>query len=120
MAPVLVVERFLQAVNANDIQTMGRLFGTRQGSILRRDSRRQVEERMFVIASILRHDDYAIVGETVIPGRIGEAVQINVRLQLTDRQARVPFVVVRTRSNEWLIEQVDLPRAMQRAPTGRR
>jgi hypothetical protein len=120
MAPVLVIERFLQAANSNDIQTMGRLFGTSRGSVLRRDPREQVEQRMFAIASILRHDDYVVEGEQVVPGRIGEAVRINVRLTVGERRVSVPFTVVRTRSNEWLVEQIDLQRALQGRAAGRR
>lgn len=119
MAPVLVIERFLLAANSNDVQTMSRLFGTSRGSILRRDPRAEVEERMFAIASVLRHEDYVIERETIVPGRIGDAVQVHVRLALGDRRVSVPFTVVRTRSNEWLIEEIDLQRAMSR-PGARR
>ncbi len=108
VAPALVVERFLNAVNARDYETMARLFGTKSGSVLLRDPRPEVERRMFALASVLRHDDYGLDGERVAPGRGGEAVQITVTLRLGDRRVPVPFVIVRTRDSSWLIEQVDV------------
>lgn len=104
----LVVERFLRAVNANDIQTMARLFGTRDGSISNRDPQQEVEQRMFTLASYLRHEDYSVAGERVVPGRIGDAIQIIAQLRLTGRTsaAQVPFTLVRTRDGAWLVEQI--------------
>jgi len=108
VAPALVVERFLQAANAQDLETMARLFGTRDGSVLRRDPRREVEERMFAIASVLRHEDYALAGEGLVPGRSSEALRVFVRLRTTTREVVVPFTVVRTKRDGWMVEQIDL------------
>lgn len=110
VAPTLVVERFLNAVNSNDLETMARLFGTREGSILDRDSRTDIETWMYALASILRHKDYLVEGEEIVPGRIGEAVELRVRMDVDDRQVMVPFVVVRTRTDRWLIERIGVER----------
>lgn len=108
VAATLVVERFLQAVNANDIQTMARLFGTREGSISNRDPQAEVEQRMFTLASYLRHEDYNVVGERVVPGRIGDAIQIVTEVRITGRSsaAQVPFTLVRTQDGSWIVEQI--------------
>src|SRR5512144_2246895 len=63
IAPQLSIERFLRAANcvsnpncatkAQDIETMGRLFGTRDGSVLTRDPRSDVEQRMYALASLM-------------------------------------------------------------------
>ncbi|HEX6940125.1 MAG TPA: hypothetical protein VF158_11995 [Longimicrobiales bacterium] len=108
VAPALVVERFLRAANAKDYMTMARLFGTRDGSILGRDPRAEVEKRMFALASVLRHDDYAIEDELIAPGRTGEAVRIVVRLDIGERRIPVTFTVVRTEGAGWLVEQFDI------------
>lgn len=108
IAPALAVERFLGAANAKDLNTMGRLFGTRAGSILERDPRSEVEHRMFTLASILRHQNYTLAGEGIVPGRIGEAVRIMVRMNLDGGQVLVPFTVVRTVNDGWLVEQIDI------------
>ena len=108
VAPALAVERFLQAVNARDYETMARLFGTRDGSILQRDPRAQVEQRMYALASLLRHRDYTLEGELVAPGRLGEAVRIVVGMEIGERRIPVPFTVVRTAKQGWLVEQIDI------------
>lgn len=107
VAPSLVVERFLQAVNARDVTTLGRLFGTRDGPIAARDDRTEVERRMFTLASLLEHDDYTILGDQVVPGRAGEALDIMTTLQQGGRTVAVPFTLVRARDGQWLVERID-------------
>lgn len=124
LAPALTVERFLQAANvvaqgitgqrdaagtpsaaSTELETMGRLFGTTSGSALRIYPRSEVEERMAILATILRHDDYRIVGEGLVPGRIGKAVQIVVQLTIDGSEINVPFTVVHSEKDGWLIER---------------
>lgn len=112
--PTLVVERFLRAANVNDWETMANLFGNREGSILRRDPRSEVEQRMFIIASILRHKDFELQSESMVPGRVGEAVRVVTRLEFDERSVPVPFVLVRSRNGAWLIEMVDLEAVTRR------
>lgn len=107
---MLVVERFLNAANATDLEVMAQLFGTREGSIIKRDPRAEVEARMYALASILRHKNYRLEGEGIVPGRLGEAVRLVIRLELEDREVSVPFVVVQTRKDGWLIEQIGIER----------
>jgi hypothetical protein len=110
VAPALVVERFLTAVNTNDLDTMARLFGTREGSVLKRDSRSEVETRMHALASILRHKNYVLEGEGIVPGRLGEAIELMMRLEVGDRQVSVPFVMVQTKGEGWMVEQIGIER----------
>lgn len=111
VAPALVVEQFLRAVNANDLDTMARLFGTIDGSIIGRDTRKQVDDRMFALASILRHSDYSLEGEQIVPGRRDVATQLLVRMVLPDgRSAVVPFTLVYSSDRTWLIEQIAVER----------
>jgi hypothetical protein len=110
IAPSLVVEQFMRAANANDLAAMSRLFGTRDGPVARLDPRRQTEERMFAIASVLRHQDFSIEGQQVVPGRSEEAIQLVVRVTTTQQTASVPFTLVLTRDRTWLVEQIALDR----------
>ncbi len=66
VAASLVIEQFLRAVNANELETMARLFGTQAGPVIDRDPRAQNEKRMFALASIMRHEDYRIEGTQVV------------------------------------------------------
>lgn len=123
--PSLTIERFLQAASAvsqlsagggqgsermaDEIETMARLFGTRDGSILSRDPRDEVEQRMFLIARIIQHSDYVLAGERAVPGRSREAIEVRVNLTtLNEGVKSVPFTVVRTSRGEWLIENIAL------------
>jgi hypothetical protein len=108
IATSLVIEQFLRAVNANDLDTMARLFGTRDGSVLRRDPKRSVDDRMFALASVLRHQDYTISGNTIVPGRREEATQVNVRMAIGGRDVLVPYTLVLSRQGTWLIEQIGI------------
>lgn len=111
MAPALTVERFLRAANQNDLDTMGSLFGTRDGPVTRVWSTKEVDDRMFLLASLLRHDDYTIVGEQVVPGRRAEATQFIVRLDLRDGTSpSVPFTLVRSKQEQWMVEIIGLER----------
>jgi len=107
LEPTLVVEQFLRAANANDLETMGRLFGTSEGSSLRLESRSYVEQRMFALASVLRHQDFSIERSMAVPGRSQEAVQVLVRVLSAGEWIPVPFTVVTGRDG-WVIEQFDI------------
>lgn len=106
-AAAMTVERFLRAANQNDLDTMAQLFGTRDGPVARTWSRREQDERMFLLASLLRHSDYTITGEQIVPGRREEATQLNVRMVVSQGPVQVPFTLVRSR-NQWLVENVDI------------
>ena len=121
--PALTIERFLQAASsvsqlseaqgpgaaemADEIETMARLFGTSDGSVLDRHPRDEVEQRMFLIAQILRYNDYQLAGERAVPGRSREAIEVNVRLTKDEGTFDVPFTVVQA-DGEWLIENIGL------------
>jgi hypothetical protein len=109
VGPSLVVEQFMRAVNSEpkDLGTMGRLFGTKDGPIISRDPKAQVEQRMFAIASVLRHDDYQIIREQIVPGRLQDAITLLVSVKTGDASNQVPFTLVRYKDN-WLIEEIGI------------
>jgi hypothetical protein len=131
LAPVLSVERFLQAANVGDLDAMARLFGTADGSIEERAGgslscafrrmgswigladaclgRAEIELRMNAIAIVIQHDDYRIRSEAQVPGRSRPTTRIGVDI---DRGAEtfpdVPFNVVQTTDGRWLVEEIGL------------
>ena len=137
VAPMLSVERFLQASNNRDLHSMARLFGTDDGASIdtggtfgcafkklgswigigdRCETLQEVELRMDAISQILEHEDYTVVSEESVAGRIHPTSRIGVNLQIDGRTVEdVPFIVVRTGEGRWLIEQIGLDRI-----TGRR
>lgn len=108
VAPALIVEQFLTAANSKDLTTMGNLFGTRDGPISRRDPKQNVEQQMFTLATILKHDDYQFEGESIVPGRQHEATQFNVLMTFGPRKVSVPFVVVQSKSSGWMVEEIGI------------
>ncbi|NIP58548.1 MAG: hypothetical protein GWN82_12155 [Gemmatimonadetes bacterium] len=136
VAPMLSVERFLQAANARDLEAMARIFGTAGGPIADTGStigcafkkfgdwiglgnrcvtREEVEIRMDAIAQIIQHEDYQIVSESRVAGRRNPTTRIGVNLEMDDDLVPdVPFVVVRTSEGRWMVEEIGLERITQR------
>jgi hypothetical protein len=135
VAAQLSVERFLQAANQRDVDAMGRLFGTSNGALMDTGStfgcffkkigswfggasctkRVEVELRMDAIASIVQHQDYRIVREEPVAGRISPTRRVIVDMTLQGRNvAGAPFLVVQTGEGRWLVEQVPLEQLMAR------
>lgn len=112
-APQLVVERFLQAANINDLQTMTSLFGTADKTIDQLEAPAMAQRRMYVLASLLRHDDFAIQGQRIVPGRMEDATEVLVRIRKGEKQVTVPHLVVRTRRGGWIIEKIEVERLTQ-------
>lgn len=133
LAPMLSVERFLQAANTNDLDSMARIFGTVRGPIADQTgsavgcafrrmgswfgigrrclSWSEIEVRMDAIARILRHDDYRIRGETSVAGRAQRTTRVGVDLTRgSNRYNDVPFVVVQASEGRWFLEEIGLER----------
>jgi hypothetical protein len=107
VAPVLSVERFLQAVNAQDYTAMARLFGTVQGPVT--GEREEVELRMATIAQILRHEDYRIESERMEPGRAVVTRRVGVDLTIGGQVIPdVSFMVVQMENGRWMVQEIDL------------
>jgi hypothetical protein len=110
VAPTMTIELFLRAANQNDLDTMAALFGTREGPVTRVWTRKEIDDRMFLFASLLRHADYSISAEQIVPGRRGEATQYTVSLALRQGTVPVPFVLVQGPNRQWLIENIEIER----------
>jgi hypothetical protein len=131
LAPVLSVERFLQAANVSDLDAMARLFGTADSSIAESAGgslgcafkrmgswiglgdacleRTEIELRMNAIAIALQHDDYRIRSEAQVPGRVNPTTRIGVDIDRgAETFADVGFNVVQTGDGRWLVEEIDL------------
>jgi hypothetical protein len=132
VAPVLSVERFLQAANARDLHGMARIFGTSDGPAIetggsfgcafkklgswfgigeRCRTLQEVEVQMDLIARILGHEDYTIASEADVPGRVNPTSRVGVHMRVRGEEiSDVPFIVVRSDEGRWLIEEIGLDR----------
>ena len=113
VAPALTVERFLQAANTRDLETMSRLFGTDDGPIGDTENRQQVELRMDLIAEILQHADYEITSERRVPGTASVSIRVGVDILISTPRGTamvedVGFTVVLESPNRWLVTVIDL------------
>jgi hypothetical protein len=114
VATSLVIEQFLRAANENDLDTMASLFGTVNGPNAIRVPKDQLDQQLFAIASILRHESYEITRRQIVPGRRTEATEVTVRMNFgRNRVVDVPYVLVYTTASNWLIEQIDLQKITQ-------
>lgn len=135
VAPMLSVERFLQASNERDLHSMASIFGTADGPIIDTggtfgcafkkmgswiglgdacETIQDVEVRMDVIADILRHEDYTIASDSRVPGRENPTTRIGVHMVIDGRDiSDVPFLVVQTGEGRWLVEEIDLAKVMR-------
>lgn len=107
LAPSLVLEQFMRAANAKDLGAMSRVFGTKDGPVAGKWGRTEIEQRMFAIAAELRHNDFEVVGEEMVPGRTETATKLNVRVTNGEGKFIVPFTLVRFKSG-WLVEQIGI------------
>ena len=109
VGPSLVLEQFMRAVNTEPpgLEAMARLFGTKDGSAANKWPRAEWEPRMFAIARELKHQDFEVVSEQLVPGRTGEATRLMVRVKIRDQSYTVPFTFVR-HNDGWLIEQIGI------------
>ncbi len=113
VAPALMVERFLQAANTRDLETMSRLFGTDDGPIGDSGSRQEVELRMDLIAEILQHADYQITSERRVPGTDFPSIRVGVDISIvtprgTTMVRDVGFTVVLESTSRWLVNVIEL------------
>ena len=107
VAPVLSVERFLQAVNAQDYNAMARIFGTVEGPFQGEPT--EVELQMSILSEILQHQDYRIDSERMEPGRQNPTRRVGVDLTIDGRIIPdVAFLVVQTPEGRWMVEFVEL------------
>lgn len=130
--PTHAVARFLEASARRDLSAMARSFGTRDGPVANTGgalrcgfrkvaswagladpcpSRSDVELRMDLLATLLTHSAFEIRSEEPVAGRRHPAVRVTVDLSAGGRTVTgVPFVVVRSASGAWLIQEVALER----------
>lgn len=106
--PSTTVEQFLRLAGRKQYLDMGWLFGTREGPVIQRDGRPDVERRMYALASVLENERFVIRDETPIPGSVGEAVRLTVQIRNRGRTLDVPFVTVRGPGGRWFVEQIDV------------
>mgnify|MGYP006302120425 CR=1 FL=1 len=101
------VRTFLDAAAEEEYPTMGRVFGTRQGPAEARLGVTNVEQRMVVLAGLLRYRSY-----TLQPSSLTEPEPHRRRFNVAFVGTRqgdvsVPIFAVRAESGRWFVERLD-------------
>lgn len=109
-APSAAVEQLLRLAGRKQYLEMGYVFGTAQGPVALRDAPRDVERRMYGLATVLENSGFTIMDEAPIPGTVGQGVRLNVQLRKGNRTHSVPFTTVRGPGERWFVEMVDVER----------
>jgi hypothetical protein len=98
------VELFLAAVEAQDLQAMGAVWGTDKGPARDQLDRRQLDQRLIIMQGCYAHDRYEIRGES--PGASGKRlVQVSISRGKITKNAN--FVTVIGPSKRWYVEDAD-------------
>lgn len=97
---------FLDAARERDYTVMGRHFGTREGPAERRLGLGEVEQRMIVLAGLLRHRDASLRREDL--AQLGPHRTRFVATLAGTRSGRVsvPVVTVATEEGRWFVERI--------------
>ncbi|MCG8469705.1 MAG: hypothetical protein MJB57_16120 [Gemmatimonadetes bacterium] len=98
------VGQFLDAAKRADYQLMSRLFGTTDGPAEEDLGRIEVEQRMFVLASLLRHDSYGLrpMGITEAEGKTRVIADM---VGTRNGSVSVPFIAASSRGR-WFVERI--------------
>lgn len=111
LSPESAVTGFLNAVKAQNLNQMGRLWGSKKGPAVSYMDRTTLEQRLTVMRIYLEHDSFAIVppnqSDLALPA--GERL-VRVRLNRRGCASTVPFTLVRYNGG-WLVSNIDLAAA---------
>ena len=103
-SPEDAVQSFLNAAKRDDYRAMSRLFGGTEGPAERRLGRTEAEQRMFVLASLLEHESYAMRRSGLTEG-VG-LLRFLVDMTGTRNGAVTVPVVVASHQGRWYVQQV--------------
>jgi hypothetical protein len=108
--PVAVVERFLAAVKANDLDAMGDLWGSSRGPANTWMAADYREKALTVIRATLVYEAYAVDPSGTRPGSSARERVVRVQLRRNNCQPTVPFTTLRV-GDGWLVSNIDLAAA---------
>jgi len=99
------IGQFLDAANRQDYQLMSHLFGTRDGPAVDRLGRVEVEQRMFVLAALLKHESYSMHPASVSEGEGRRRLAVDM-VGTRNGDVTVPFIAA-VDGGRWFVEQIE-------------
>lgn len=105
--PSVVINRFMDAVAAENYAVMGQLWGTKDGPAVEWMEPEQLRKRLVVIQGFLLHTEYEVLPSAPQVSSGGRLI-LQVRVVTPNACGPVvPFTVIPYR-NDWLLEFIDL------------
>ena len=100
--------RFFAAVQANDLERMGTLWGTERGPAAQWMKADELHKRLAVIQKYLTHDGYRVAeGPLPVPGHDNQRT-LRIELQRAGCNMIQPIDLIRAKSGAWLVYDVHL------------
>ena len=103
--------QFLTAVKANDLDRMGRLWGTERGPAAEWMNATELKQRLSVIQKYLVHAGYRVVQGPLAVTSVDNRRTFRVELQRERCNRVLPIDLVRTKRGGWLVFDVHLENA---------
>ena len=101
------VDGILRALRAGDIQAVSTLWGTARGPSRDDDrfKRAELEQRIVLMSRCFNHESYNIVGQ-VAGENGGQGFSVDLRRGQQTRRTRIN--AVRSKSNRWYVDNLDV------------
>lgn len=102
------VTQFLAAVKANDLERMGRLWGSERGPAASYMKAEELKKRVSVLQIYLAHDSYRVLdGPQPVAGKDNQRTY-RVELQRRECNVTTSMDIVRANNGGWLVYDVHL------------
>ena len=102
------VTQFMAAVKANDLDRMGRLWGSERGPAVSYMKADELKKRVSVLQIYLAYDGYRIIeGPQPVPGKDNQRTY-RIELQRRGCNATASLDIIRANEGGWLVYNVHL------------
>jgi len=98
------VGQFLDAAQRADYQVMTHLFGTRNGPAIEKFGRVEIEQRMFVLAALLKHESYSIHPASLAAGEGEKRLAVDM-VGTRNGDVTVPIIAAFNKGR-WFVQQI--------------
>jgi hypothetical protein len=101
------VQQFLEAVADSNLRRMAQLWGTARGSAARTGQPQDYERRVVIMQAYLRDRRHRLLSNTQEGADPNRRI-IQVEFQRGECTTVVPFTVIRSEADDWIVNAIDL------------
>lgn len=114
----MAIRRFLNGVGSSDYMAMGRQFGTRQGPAEARMGTTELEQRMIVLAGLLKYEDYSLRREDLAQLGPHRTRYVATLTGTREGQVDLPVVAAQAEDGRWYVERIQVDALTRAASSG--